>query len=415
MEFELEKWDRLITSELHPATADVARLPEYVARSLELRDALRKQITEHMLSVTKQQAASLFIQHHQAVLIRLADTVTQFASTPKIKATTLSMYEEVCMHVQHVLEFIRSYFTRYFCLTLTAPAYYTEARTKEICSALPSCKKNLQAKGVHDANLLDIIFTAYDSLCKGERSFSYRELNYFDALLEELSSPGLLHKEGCVYARLTELLIQMNFNSQAFFNYVLGVIHQALSKVTVREEKIERLVLHRKEISMMVVRMHTALFHEAPTVQSVLIEAIDKELEYYRSLDAMVSMTEEGSVRYAGSNHEVRGVQTHMRSDHRQVTEGATMREVETRELMFVPFKGAEIYLLHKAFIDAGGAPGEIYKTLLERTAPFLSNKTQKGFSAESLCKYSDKVTPEVKDDVKRFLMKMIRNVDSYD
>jgi hypothetical protein len=80
-----------------------------------------------------------------------------------------------------------------------------------------------------------------------------------------------------------------------------------------------------------------------------------------------------------------------------------------------LPFKGSEIYLLHKAFIDAGGSPNENYKSLLERTVPFLSNKTQKGFSAQSFTKYSDKVDPEAKDTVKRFLQKMIRNVESYD
>ncbi len=79
------------------------------------------------------------------------------------------------------------------------------------------------------------------------------------------------------------------------------------------------------------------------------------------------------------------------------------------------PLQGAEIYLLHKSFIDAGGAPQEIYKTLLEKTAGCLGNKTQKGFSAESLVKYSDKVDPESKDTVKRFLQKMIRNIESYD
>jgi len=80
-----------------------------------------------------------------------------------------------------------------------------------------------------------------------------------------------------------------------------------------------------------------------------------------------------------------------------------------------LPFKGSEIYLLHKAFIDAGGSPNENYKSLLERTVPFLSNKTQKGFSAQSFTKYSDKVDPEAKDTVKRFLQRMIRNVESYD
>jgi len=82
---------------------------------------------------------------------------------------------------------------------------------------------------------------------------------------------------------------------------------------------------------------------------------------------------------------------------------------------VLMPFRGAEIYLLHKAFIDAGGAPNEDYKALLKRTAPHINSKTQKGFSAESLTKYSDKVDPATKDNVKRFLQKMIRNIDSYD
>jgi hypothetical protein len=88
---------------------------------------------------------------------------------------------------------------------------------------------------------------------------------------------------------------------------------------------------------------------------------------------------------------------------------------IGTNSYVHLPFKGAEIYLLHKAFIDAGGSPNENYKTLLEKTVPFLSNKTQKGFSAQSFTKYSDKVDPESKDTVKRFLQRMIRNVDSYD
>jgi hypothetical protein len=84
-------------------------------------------------------------------------------------------------------------------------------------------------------------------------------------------------------------------------------------------------------------------------------------------------------------------------------------------DTVFMPFRGAELYLLHKAFIDAGGAPNEDYKALLKRTAPYIGNKAKKGFSPESLTKYSDKVDPEIKENVKRFLLKMIRNIESYD
>jgi hypothetical protein len=82
--------------------------------------------------------------------------------------------------------------------------------------------------------------------------------------------------------------------------------------------------------------------------------------------------------------------------------------------LVQMPFKGTELYLLHKAFIDSGGAPSETYKSLLEKTAAQLGNKNQKGFSVESLQKNSDKVDYEAKENVKRFLQKMIRNIDSY-
>ncbi len=79
-----------------------------------------------------------------------------------------------------------------------------------------------------------------------------------------------------------------------------------------------------------------------------------------------------------------------------------------------MPFRATEIYLLHKAFIDSGGAAGETYKSLFEKTGGHLTNNNQKGFSTLSLQKNSDKVNYEVKDNVKRFLQKMIRNIDSY-
>ena len=107
------------------------------------------------------------------------------------------------------------------------------------------------------------------------------------------------------------------------------------------------------------------------------------------------------------------GIQTELQLLNAVISTKPVLKE--NREFLFIPFKGSEIYLLHKAFIDAGGSPNENYKTLLEKTVPFIANKNQKGFSAQSFCKYSDKVDPESKETVKRFLQRMIRNIDSYD
>jgi hypothetical protein len=97
------------------------------------------------------------------------------------------------------------------------------------------------------------------------------------------------------------------------------------------------------------------------------------------------------------------------------IPEEAVQSANNEKVLVHVPFKGSEIYLLHKAFVDSGGAPTETYKSLLEKTSGYLSNKNQKGFSTESLQKASDKLNPESKENVKRFLQRMTRNIDSYD
>ena len=109
----------------------------------------------------------------------------------------------------------------------------------------------------------------------------------------------------------------------------------------------------------------------------------------------------------------IRGIQTELQLLNTIIT--SRQNSKGEGEVVFVPFKGSEIYLLHKAFIDAGGSPNENYKSLMEKTLPFIANKNQKGFSVQSFCKYSDKVDPQSKDTVKRFLQRMMRNIDSYD
>lgn len=110
----------------------------------------------------------------------------------------------------------------------------------------------------------------------------------------------------------------------------------------------------------------------------------------------------------------LREIHTELQMRHDFLRFGNTT--IERRgEFLQVPFKGPEIYLLHKAFLDSGGAPNENFKTLLGKTLAGLSNKSHRGFSVDSIYKCSDKVVPEAKENVKRFLQRMIRNIDSYD
>lgn len=392
MEYELEKWDRFISSMLHPSNlknflVNSESVQLLIDQSETKRDNVRQQMIQQVFSLSKEKATELFVQQHQAVLIRLQDTIHGYIQNKGLEDAVIGLYKKVSEHLGFVLEFIENYFSKYFNLDERVPASYLQVSAKELCDQVPTCREKLQEKGVKDEKLLEVIFSSFTDFCSTRIDpYTYRSLIYRKDLIKELMTLGSMHKEGCIYAATSELLIYMNFNSTGFFNYFLALIHAELKKLSTAELKIEKLAWHKKEISQIHIKPGYALQQSDTSIKEMLVTALEKEIQYLNSINN------------GNGSHSVEGPQP-----------------AHAKELLHLPFKGAEIYLLHKAFIDAGGAPSEIYKTLLEKTAPYLANKTQKGFSAESLCKYSDKVTPEVKDDVKRFLQKMIRNIDSYD
>jgi hypothetical protein len=387
MDYELEKWDRFISNTLNQTKnvqLDQQNILALSAQSASSRDSVRQQMMQQVFSLTKEKATELFVQQHQAVLIRLLDEVHKHLQDINPDPQVTDLYKTISEHLGFVLNFIENYFSKYFNLDERVPATYLQVAAKEICDQVPACRKALEDKGVTDEKLMELIFSVFGDFCTARTNpYTYRDLIYRKDLIKELEALGSMHKEGCIYAATSELLIYMNFNSTAFFNYFLSAIHNELKKLRTADAKIEKLAWHQKEIAQIHIKPGYALFSGDTSIKDLLVTAIEQEIQYLQAIN----------------NANIAELNAH----------------VVPRDLLLLPFKGSEIYLLHKAFLDAGGAPGEVYKTLLERTAPFLANKTTKGFSSESLCKYSDKVTPEVKDDVKRFLQKMIRNIDSYD
>lgn len=78
------------------------------------------------------------------------------------------------------------------------------------------------------------------------------------------------------------------------------------------------------------------------------------------------------------------------------------------------PFRGSEIYVLLKALIDSQAIVNHSYKSFFELVVPGIANSQHKRFQPGSLLKYSDKVDSETRENAKRLLQRMIRNIDTY-
>ncbi|WP_188953296.1 RteC domain-containing protein [Filimonas zeae] len=77
-------------------------------------------------------------------------------------------------------------------------------------------------------------------------------------------------------------------------------------------------------------------------------------------------------------------------------------------------YRAKELYVFLRSLVDAEGVINHTYKSFFELIVPGIANKQSHAFSPTSLLKYSDKVDMETRDNVKRLLQKMIRNIENY-
>jgi len=113
-------------------------------------------------------------------------------------------------------------------------------------------------------------------------------------------------------------------------------------------------------------------------------------------------------------NHAIRSVEQAPPSDIETGENGKEGMTRDTRHFVQTPYKGAEVYVILKALIDSQAIVNHTYKSFFELVVPGIANMQQKSFTPGSLLKYSDKVDPETRENAKRLLQKMIRNIDTY-
>ncbi len=384
MTLVLNKWNALISGTLNPSNGFILTLNresinELISQSEAEQEAVRSRLVEGIQDKHKMGDRQLFVQVNQAILIRLLDKIYSYKQDPKITETVLCLYKTVSQHLENVLDFIEDFFSNYFDRNEKVPAVYLLISIEELCRQLEQFRKYLKSRNSIGSKLAAILIRNFDKFCKQKiTTVTYNELTYQKDLMNELLAEGTLLSE----EHMKVVLFYFNFNDYDYIAFLYGNMKDLIEALSNKKERIAALRLEQKNINQLPKKLNCHLSSTVPSIRNQVNHWIDEEIKF-------------------------------LEADFFQNTHGIHTEKHE--EFVHVAFKGPEIYLLHKAFIDAGGCPTETYKSLLEKTSRRLSNKNQKGFSAESLKKASDKLDLESKENVKRFLQRMIRNIDSYD
>lgn len=384
MAYILETWDILISRTIHPdnlyhLTENEDWQESLIQDSEAEKEKLRTLLVKDFVDGARQKKMEFLVQFNQGILIRLLDKLHQYRSSPDIPDKAISVYESISSHVGYILDFIEEYFTKYFDRSEKVPSSYLLQSKEDLMLQIPHLKNMFEVNKVSTI-LTELIYSHFINFCIDVKAIvTYNDLLYQKELLKEILNLQKVSKEKDFQMLLEARLIYMNFNSPFYTDYLLAHINKETEKTTTSKSKIKLLDNYQREIALIYPRPSLSLFQDIPSVKETLLNGINKQLHQLNA-----------------------------------IPENNSSPPAEEKSLIYVQFKGTEIYLFHKAFIDAGGAPGETYKSIMEKTAAYLSNKTKKGFSVESLQKNSDKVDYESKENLKRFLAKMIRNIDSY-
>lgn len=369
----LQKWNELINETLNPSiTTGLIFTDEFIQRVLheskEEQRRVRSLIVQDVLERIKIRDKKQYVRLIQLLLVNLIDKLSD--NRPVFKSKKIDrLCQEIEEHLLNLLDFLREYFPEYFNNNQKVPKVFFSKWLPGFQERVIEFKESKHFSCMDDRGLKAVIIK--NLLEFGETVPTYNELKYQEEFLVHLTyklSPD---------DSIKKTIFFFNYNHRECLDLFCKNLSDSIKKLSSKTEKISALLLEQKKISQLPRFPDLSLLKEMPSMYEQLNSWIEAEILFIQKDTRIPS-------------------------------------EPNNQVFVHVPFKGTEIYLLHKAFIDSGGASGETYKSFFEKTASHLTNNNQIGFSTESLQKNSDKINYEVKGNVKRFLQKMIRNIDSY-
>jgi hypothetical protein len=354
---------------------------EILERTMEENEQVKYRIIEDVLERTEIKDKKQYIKVTQVMIVHFLDKIYFYRQQKSLKPEIKKLYETLTGHLQNTLGFIRNIFGNYFDFNAKASLDYRKKFVAELSIQIAKMAKIIQSSSNHSSELINLLQGSFTSFCSDVNiNLTYRDLDYQRTLLGELLKDDILSSE----ERTRDVLFYYNYNEDRYLEFLFRRLSEISALPETLAERIAAIRLQQKIMNQLPVMPADSFNPRMPSLKVQVNQWIEEEVKFLKRDELMLDSNEH------------------------------SLEKKENHVFVHVPFRGTEIYLLHKAFIDSGGAAGETYKSLFEKTGCHLTNNNQRGFSTVSLQKNSDKVNYEVKDNVKRFLQKMIRNIDSY-
>lgn len=286
----LEWLDALINVSLNPTKmqpdADVMA-PEQIRRiksKIEEEKIRHQSFLEHQVfSLLEENKIEVLIRQYYATLILLLDQAWRkeahiLSKNPLLKEIHLFLIR----NLEELLSFIELRFPTYLNMDQRASVTHLLAVKKELKIMMISTKSRLEKK-IQDKPLTDIVFNTLHTFLaniKNDIPVTLRDVFYLKELVIRLKELSRQDDTTCNSAGLHELLIYLNFNSQAYINYFTHIVAEKIIPCQTIPTQLETLLLLRKDFRQMNGKSGVALNMHEKELRTVIGNWFSQEVRY---------------------------------------------------------------------------------------------------------------------------------------
>lgn len=246
---------------------------------------IKQYMLEKAFTAKKRKELEVFVQNYQANCIEIADKLCLHSY--EIANSTLNnialkellgFYDAVLIEIDELLQFIEKRFNTYFDTNQRLPLYYFLRIKHYFHQQLSSIELKLEKNGF-DETLKKLVFKYFTTfaLAEPDTAYTFKQLIYLRTVLCTLENNADNHLNDSEFSHPIRILFSLDFNCDAFIDYLMECIHKPLSEKDV-QNKIQGLLVAKKSLQKLPQSSTVSLYPEKPPVAKKLLTLIDEEV-----------------------------------------------------------------------------------------------------------------------------------------
>jgi hypothetical protein len=322
MSYNLLTWNKLISESLCPQELEQLReekiINEILERALEENEQVKYRVIEDVLERTKIKDKKQYIKVTQCMIVHFLDKLYLYRQQQNLRPEVNKLYEILASHLQNTLAFIQNIFGNYFDFNAKASMDYRKKSLAELAIKIDKMKI-INSSSMPCLELCHLLQENFKFFCSsGNINITYRDLDYHENLLSELLKDGVLSSEELA----RQILFYYNYNEDRYLEFLYERLSQISRSAQKVSERIVAIRLQQKIMNQLSVMPGYSFNSTMPSLKVQVNQWIEEEVTFLQ------------------------------RDELRLESNSNSVEKKGNPVFVHVPFKGTEIYLFHKAFVD---------------------------------------------------------------